>query len=143
MLQTLFPLAVGLLQDDGGDGGAAGAAGGLIGGLCGLIFAIAIIAGLWRIFEKAGKPGWAAIVPIYNIIVLLEIVGRPLWWIILYLIPFVNILIGIVIFIDLAKSFGKDMLYGIGMLLLPFIFVPMLGFGDAQYRGPAAATPGM
>lgn len=101
---------------------------------------VLVIAGMWKMFAKAGKPGWAAIVPIYNIIVLLEIVGRPLWWFVLLLIPFVNFIVGIIVSIDLAKSFGKGTGYGIGIALLGFIFVPMLGFGSATYRGPAAAA---
>lgn len=96
---------------------------------------IIVIAGMWKAFEKAGKPGWAAIVPIYNIIVMLEIAKRPLWWIILILIPFVNIVILIIMSIDIAKNFGKDTGFGVGLALLGFIFWPILGFGDAQYIG--------
>ncbi|MBC8869987.1 MAG: signal peptidase I [Planctomycetes bacterium] len=105
-----------------------------------LYFAVIIllIAALWKVFSKAGKPGWAAIVPIYNCIVLLEICGRPIWWIILLLIPCVNIVILLLINIDLAKSFGKDVGFGIGLWLLGIIFLPILGFGKSQYVGPAA-----
>ena len=117
--------------------------GGIIGALFGGVFMIvwlvvlvAVIAGMWKMFEKAGKPGWAAIVPIYNIIVLLEIVGRPLWWVVLFLIPCVSIVAWIIIAIDVAKAFGKDVAFGIGIALLGFIFIPMLGFGDARYVGP-------
>ena len=101
-------------------------------------------ASLWKIYTKAGQPGWAGIVPIYNIIVLLNIVGRPIWWIVLFCVPFVNFIAFIIIAIDLAKSFGKDIGFAIGMVLLPFIFFPMLAFGDARYLGPSAvgaATP--
>lgn len=104
-----------------------------------LVIIVIMIASLWTLFSKAGKPGWAAIIPIYNIIVLLEIVGRPIWWIILFLIPFVNFIVAIMVYIDLAKSFGKDTLWGCLILLLPFIFLPILAFGDSQYEGPAAA----
>lgn len=99
---------------------------------------VLMIAGLWKLFEKAGKPGWAAIVPIYNYIVALEIIGRPAWWIVLLILPCVNIVVLFIIMIDLAKSFGKETGYGIGMAVLPFIFLPMLGFSDAQYAGPSA-----
>lgn len=102
------------------------------------VMLVMVISG-WVIFTKAGKPGWAAIVPIYNIIVLLEIVGRPLWWIVLLLIPFVGFIVGILLMIDLAKSFGKDIGYAIGLILLGPVFMPMLAFGDAKYVGPAAA----
>ena len=104
-----------------------------------LAVAVVIIASYWKIFVKAGKPGWAGIIPIYNIIVLLEIIGRPLWWIILFLIPCVNIVMLFIVAIDLAKSFGKDTGYGIGIAILSIIFLPMLAFGDSKYVGPAAA----
>ncbi len=103
------------------------------------VVAFFIVVG-WKIYAKADKPGWAAIVPIYNIIVLLEIVGRPLWWIVLFLIPFVNFIVAAVVSVDLAKSFGKDIGFGIGLFLLGFIFGPILAFGDARYEGPAAET---
>jgi hypothetical protein len=93
---------------------------------------------MWKVFVKAGKPGWAAIIPIYNAIVLLQIVGRPGWWFLLYLIPIVNIVISIMVMIELAKVFGKGTGFGIGLLLLSFIFIPILGFGDAEYQGPLA-----
>src|SRR3954469_23194305 len=89
--------------------------------LVALAVMVLIFASLWKIFEKAGKPGWAGIVPIYNAIVLLEIVGRPLWWFVLLLVPCVGIVVGIILCIDLAKSFGKDVGYGIGLALLGFI----------------------
>lgn len=101
-----------------------------------LFFAIWIvtIVGLWKIFEKAGKPGWGALIPIYNLILWLEIVRRPGWWIILIVIvPFANIICSIIVIFDLAKSFGKGVGYGFGLLFLPLIFFPMLGFGDAEY----------
>ena len=88
---------------------------------------------LWKIFEKAGKPGWAAIVPIYNVIVLLEIVNKPVWWIVLMLVPLVNIVVAVLVYIELAKCFGKSAGFGIGMVFLGFIFLPMLAFSDAEY----------
>ena len=99
-----------------------------------LLVAVLMIASLWKIFAKAGKPGWAAIVPIYNLIVLLEIVGKPVWWILLFLIPFANFIVAILIYIELAKKFGKEIGFAIGMILLPFVFFPMLGFGKAEYK---------
>src|SRR5436305_8721961 len=101
-----------------------------------------MIASMWKIFTKAGKPGWAAIIPIYNLIVLLEIAGKPLWWFILMLIPFVNIVVFIMVLVSIARNFGKGAGFAIGMLLLPFIFYPMLGFGDARYA-PVAASSSM
>jgi hypothetical protein len=103
-----------------------------------LAIIIVMIVGLWKIFTKAGKPGWACLIPIYNIIVLLDIAGKPAWWFILFLIPIVNLIIVIMTYLALAKAFGKSGGFAIGMLLLPFIFIPMLGFGDAQYQGATA-----
>ena len=110
--------------------------------ICWLAFAILMIAACWKIFSKAGQPGWAAIIPIYNWYILCKIVGRPGWWVILLLIPFVNFIIGIILCIDLAKSFGKGVGFGIGLILLGIIFFPILGFGSAQYQGPAAGSVG-
>ncbi len=107
-----------------------------------LAFTILMIAACWKIFTKAGQPGWAAIIPIYNWYILCKIVGRPGWWVILLLIPFVNFIIGIILCIDLAKSFGKGVGFGIGLILLGVIFFPILGFGSAQYQGPSAGSLG-
>ncbi|NUT47114.1 MAG: signal peptidase I [Saccharothrix sp.] len=105
-----------------------------------LAVAVLMIAATWRIFTKAGRPGWAAIIPIYNIYVQLKIIGRPGWWLILLIIPVVNVVISLIIAIDLAKSFGKGTGFGVvGLWLFTIIGYPMLGFGDATYRGPAAA----
>ena len=103
-----------------------------------LLIALLVIVAMWKVFTKAGRPGWASIIPIYNMYVWCKIVGRPGWWVILMLIPFVNIVIGIIVCIDLAKSFGKGAGFGIGIALLGIIFLPILGFGSAQYQGPSA-----
>jgi hypothetical protein len=97
---------------------------------------VLIIASMWTIFTKAGKPGWAALVPIYNFIVLLEIVGKPWWWLFLVMIPIVNLVVLIMIYHRLSLSFGKGGGFTVGLLLLSFIFLPMLAFGDAEYIGP-------
>ena len=98
----------------------------------------------WKIFEKAGQPGWAAIIPIYNLIVMLDVQGRPKWWVIWYLIPFVNYVSGVVMFIiqclDYAKRFGKDGGFVAGLILLNPIFLLILAFGSAQYQGASAAA---
>jgi hypothetical protein len=98
-----------------------------------------MFAGMWKVFVKAGKPGWAAIIPIYNLIVLVEIIGKPMTWVIFLLIPCVGIVFGILACMELAKKFGKDPIYGVGLVLLGFVFWPMLGFGSAQYQGGGAA----
>lgn len=102
-----------------------------------LAIIVAVIAGFWKVFAKAGKPGWAAIIPIYNIIVLLQIANKPLWWIILFFIPIVNLVMAILVSIAVARNFGKSDVFGIGLALLGFIFYPILGFGSAQYQGQA------
>jgi len=94
------------------------------------------IAAFWQIFTKAGEEGWKAIIPIYNMVVLLRIVGKPWWWIFLLFIPVVNYVFGIWTYNMLSKSFGKDEGFTIGLLLLSFIFFPILGFGSAKYLGP-------
>src|SRR5215217_9310438 len=105
----------------------------------GLLIALLLIVAMWKVFTKAGQPGWASIIPIYNLYIWCKIVGRPGWWILLMLIPLVNFIIMIILCIDLAKSFGKGAGFGLGLAFLGFIFLPILGFGSAQYRGPAAA----
>ena len=104
-------------------------------GLIFLAIIVGIIAGIWKVFTKAGKPGWAALIPIYNAIVILEIAGKPLWWIILLLIPVVNFVVAILVNIAVAEKFGKSSGFGVGLALLGFIFYPILGFGDAKYQG--------
>jgi hypothetical protein len=107
--------------------------------IVGLLIALLLIVAMWKVFTKAGQPGWASIIPIYNLYIWCKIVGRPGWWIILMLIPFVNIIVGIILCIDMAKSFGKGAGFGIGLALLGVIFIPILGFGSAQYQGPSAS----
>ncbi|HEX4521389.1 MAG TPA: DUF5684 domain-containing protein [Gaiellaceae bacterium] len=100
---------------------------------------VLLIAGNWMVFTKANEAGWKSIIPIWNAIVLLRIIGRPVWWIVLLLIPFVNIVVLIIVWRELARSFGKDVGFTVGLFFLPFIFLPMLGFGGATYRGPNGA----
>ncbi|HOP03776.1 MAG TPA: DUF5684 domain-containing protein [Tenuifilaceae bacterium] len=104
--------------------------------LLSLIIFVLYIASMWVVFTKADKPGWAAIIPIYNIIVMLEIVGKPWWWILLFLIPVVNIVFMIWMINLLSISFGKGVGFTIGLIFLGFIFLPILAFGDAKYNGP-------
>jgi len=104
-----------------------------------LVFLAFFLFVFWRIFEKAGKPGWAAIIPIYNVIVLLEIVGRPIWWIVLLFIPIVNLVVGFLLALDLSRSFGHDLAFALGLFFLGFIFYPILAFGGDTYEGPSVA----
>jgi hypothetical protein len=110
--------------------------GGLPAGFWVLYFIVIIfvLATLWKIFTKAGKPGWAAIVPIYNIIVLLEIVNKPIWWFLLFFIPVVGIIFSFIVYIRLAKAFGHSAGFGVGLVLLSIIFLPILAFENSQYQ---------
>ena len=107
-----------------------------------IIVQVVVIIGKWKMYEKAGKPGWAAIIPIYNWIVILEIVGKPVWWVILFLVPCVNIIFIIWTLNLLSKSYGQSEGFTVGLILLPFIFYPILGFGNSKYLGPSAAEAG-
>jgi hypothetical protein len=104
-----------------------------------LVFFALMIASLWKVFTKAGEPGWASIIPIYNTIVMLKIAGKPWWWFILMLIPLVGLVVMIMAIVALAKNFGKGVGFAIGLIILPFIFFPILAFGDATYLGAGAA----
>ena len=90
---------------------------------------------MWKIFTKAGKPGWAAIVPFYNIYTEFEIAGMNGWMFLLLLIPFVNFIVMIMLYLKLAKAFGKGTGFGIGLIFLNFIFTLILAFGSAEYVG--------
>ncbi len=110
--------------------------------IIGLIIAILQLAGMWKVFTKAGEKGWKCIIPIYNVVILFRISGLSPWIICGYLlafIPFIGWLISLGITIyqcnSLAKAFGKDVGYTIGLLFLPTIFYMILGFGKAQYVG--------
>ncbi|HPD33665.1 MAG TPA: DUF5684 domain-containing protein [Bacteroidota bacterium] len=104
------------------------------------IVIVLIIIPLWKIYIKAGKPGWASIIPIYNIIVYLEIIGKPWWWILLLIfVPVADIIFAILMTNEMSKCFGKDAGFTVGLIFLPFIFYPILGYGKAQYIKPETA----
>lgn len=99
------------------------------------IWLLSIVA-FWRVFEKAKKPGIASIIPIYNVYVVLKIVGRPGWWLFLYLVPIVNVFVHLVVALDTAKAFKKSTAFGIfGLWIFSLIGYMILGFGDAKYKG--------
>ena len=107
-----------------------------------LVIALLVIIGMWKMFAKAGKPGWAAIVPVYNFIVMLQIAGKPVWWIILMFVPIANLIIAILTMAGISKAFGRGVGTTIGLILLGPIFVMILGFGSAEYQDPnAVAAP--
>ena len=101
-----------------------------------IVVVFLIIVPEWKIYSKAGQPGWAVLIPIYNIIVLLQIIRKPLWWIVMFFIPFANIVFLVMTYNELSKAFGKGVGTTLGLLFLPFIFVPILGYGSAEYQWP-------
>jgi hypothetical protein len=106
-----------------------------------LAIIILMIASWWKIFSKAGQPGWAILIPIYNLVVMLKVAGKPVWWIaLILLIPFVNIIMLLLVFIGISQNFGKGAGLGVGMWLLPIICVPILAFSkDAVYNPKTVA----
>jgi uncharacterized protein DUF5684 len=103
-----------------------------------VVLSVLMIAAMWKVFTKAGQPGWGAIIPIVNLYFLCKVAGRPGWWVLLMLICFP--IFFIIICIDVAKRFGKGGGFAVGLIFLPFIFFPILGFGSAQYQGAPAAA---
>jgi hypothetical protein len=98
------------------------------------LIALFVIAGMWKSFEKAGEPGWGAIIPIYNIYLMLKIGGKPWWWMLLMLVPLVNFIVAILMNFGIARNFGRGAGFALGLTFLGLIFWPILGFGDSQYR---------
>ncbi len=119
---------------------ATSAFGGLVFFVVMLAVIVFFVACMWIIFTKAGQPGWACLIPIYNAYIMLKIAGKPGWWLVLMFIPLVNIIIGVVVAIAMAECFGKSVGFGIGLILLPFIFYPIRAFGSATYQGGPQAS---
>jgi hypothetical protein len=136
-------MAAMLLDNDAASAAASAGAlafGGIVMIAC-LALAVVCVIGMWKVFVKSGQPGWACIIPIYNAYILLKIVGRPGWWLLLFLIPLVNIVFLLLLSIDIAKSFGQSTLFGVVLIfLLGGIGYVILGFGNYRYVGPVAAT---
>lgn len=107
-----------------------------------LALTVVIFAGFWKMFEKAGEPGWAGIIPVYNLYILVKISGNAWWWFILLFIPVVNFFATLKISIDVAGKFNRGVLFGLGLMFVSFIFYPLLGFGDYQYRDTAHSAEG-
>ena len=101
---------------------------------CAFALTVIVIAGMWKTFAKAGQPGWGVLIPIYNAYLLTQIAGKPGWWVLLMFIPLVNIVISAIISVAVGENFGKGTGFGVGLFILPVIFYPLLGFGDAIYR---------
>ena len=121
-------------------GGLAALGGGVW--LIGTAISIFLIVSMWKIFKKAGKQGWESIVPIYNVIVMLEISGLPMWYIVLYIIPFANIYAMFKTYIELAKKFGKGTGFGVLTVFFPYVCFPILGFSNCSYEGVTNSSNG-
>lgn len=110
-----------------------------MGSLIFLLLLIAVIVGWWKIFEKAGEPGWACLIPLYNVWVFVRIAGRQWYWFIALFIPIISLIAAIILSLDMCKRFGKPLIFAAGLLLLPWIFYPILGFSQARYH-PASSV---
>jgi hypothetical protein len=109
----------------------------------GLIFVallVLMIASLWKLFTKAGQPGWTAVIPLWNLFVIMEIAGKPLGWAFLLMLPIVGVYFTILTCIAFSKKFGKSVEFGVGLCVLPFIFLPALAFSNAKFRGTVDQT---
>jgi hypothetical protein len=101
-----------------------------------LAVVVLVVAGMWKTFQKAGQPGWASIIPLYNTYILLKMAGRPGWWLLLYLIPIVNLIVHLMVSLDVARAFGKSDLFGVfGLWFFSFVGYLILGFGSDKYKG--------
>ena len=100
-----------------------------------IILVLSIIA-FWKIFTKAGQPGWKSLIPIYGLYTLVKIVDGNGWKFLLFCIPFVNIVYYIIFNLRMAKAYGKGTGFGIGLIFLDALFALILGFGSASYVGP-------
>ena len=100
------------------------------------VSSILTVIGMWKVFEKAGKPGWASLIPIYNLYVTLKLINKPAWWLILFFIPLINGVILIIVSIHLAKCFNKSPAFGLGLAFFPFVFYLILGYDDSKYFPP-------
>ena len=106
-----------------------------------LVVGIIMVVALWKVFTKAGRPGWGALIPLYNTYLLIETSGKPGWWLILLFVPVVNVVVLIIVMLALAEAFGKSTVFAIfGLVLFTPIGMLMLAFGDAQYKLPKPKT---
>ena len=105
-----------------------------------LAFVAVILVAMWKVFTKAGQPGWGCLIPIYNMYLMIKIAGKPGWWLLLLFLPLVNFVINIIVLVEIAKRFGKGGGFAVGLILLPIVFFPILAFGSAQYAGGATTA---
>lgn len=110
-------------------------AGGSFAFLIALVISVFIIVAMWRVFTKAGQPGWGCLIPFYNVYLMLKIAGKPGWWLVFFFIPVINLVVQIVMTIDIARNFGRSGWFAAGLIFLPIIFFPILAFGESVYIG--------
>lgn len=103
--------------------------------LLALVICVFMIAALWRVFTKAGQPGWGCLIPFYNVYLMLKIAGKPGWWLVFFFIPVINFVVQIIMLIDIARNFGRGGWFAAGLIFLPIIFFPILAFGESVYIG--------
>lgn len=108
--------------------------------ICAAVGLLSLV-GIAQTFSKAGKPRWGILIPIYNVVLFLQIAQRPIWWFLLLLVPGVNVVVAIILSVDIARLFGRGTGFGWGLAFLGFVFYPILGFGDAVYLPAAAHDP--
>ena len=108
--------------------------------LLGLAFTVFSIAGIWKMFEKADQPGWGILIPIYNLILIVRVAGLPEWMFLLLLIPVVNFVAMIIVSLEIRERFSKGVGFTIGLIFLPALFYPLLGFGSDVYLPRPSAT---
>jgi Family of unknown function (DUF5684) len=131
MPMFLFALPALLLQED--ESSPLGTIAGVFFLTCVFALVVTVVAGMWKTFTKAGQPGWGVLIPIYNAYLLTQIAKKPGWWVLLLFIPIVNLIVNAIVSVGVAENFGKGAGFGIGLFFLPFIFYPVLGFGEATY----------
>lgn len=108
-----------------------------------LVIAVFMVVSLWRLFAKAGKPGWASIVPFYNYIVMLEIAGKPIWWFAMFFVPFADIVFAIMTLFAFVKAYGRSDGFAVLSIFFPFVTYPMMAFSaSTQYVGVATQQYG-
>ena len=115
-----------------------GAGAGIVSLIISLVMVVITIVAYWKLFTKAGKPGWHSIIPFLNFYDLFEIAGMNGWFFLLLMIPIANIIIAIMLFLNLAKAFGKGVGFAIGLIIFEWIFILILAFGSAKYIGKQA-----
>jgi len=116
--------------------------GGGLAFLIAMVICVLMVVAMWRVFTKAGQPGWGCLIPFYNVYLMLKIAGKPGWWLVFFFIPVINLVVQIVMMIDIARNFGRGGWFAAGLIFLPIIFFPILAFGESVYIGAGQPAGG-